>query len=228
MLAIVVGCLGGMVRHFDVLADGDNALIFLRGSDAPAVLANFAALVLDQSGHEFQLERPVRVVEEIRFGRSAPVFLGPALGWTMVRDWRSVFSGALCSHRWLREPRFAREWLTGVARCELSLAAGVPLLQAWALTILSTTGFSGRVRCHPFREYFMVGAWFAGAGASEEVSPEARISFERAFGVSPQEQLQIETQLSGLVFTDYVSMESADVLGCPPGVYETEADAAQW
>lgn len=226
MLAVVVGCLGAFGCPFDTLVDGDNALIFLRGSDADAVLADFAALVLAQSGHEFTLERPVRIVEEIRFGRSAPVFLGPALGWTMVRDWRSVFSGALCSHRWLREPRFAREWLTGVARCELSLAVGVPLLQAWALKILGTTGFSGRVRCHPFREYFMVGAWMADEGVSADVSPEARFSFERAFGLSPDDQLRIEGGLEGLNLGEFVPLESYSVMGCPPGVYETEADSA--
>jgi len=226
MLAIVVGCLGTFGCPFDTLVDGDNALIFLRGSDAGAVLADFAALVLEQSGHEFTLERPVRIVEEIRFGRSAPVYLGPALGWTMVRDWRSVFSGALCSHRWLREPQFAREWLTGVARCELSLAVGVPLLQAWALKILSTTGFSGWVRCHPFQEYFVVGAWMAAAEASAEVSPEARFSFERAFGLSPDDQLRIEGGLVGLNFGEFIQLEPHSIMGCPPGVYETEADAA--
>jgi len=228
MLSIVVGCLKAFNRPFDVLVDGDNSLIFLSGSDAGAVVTNFAALVLEQSGHEFTLERPVRIVEEIRFGRSAPVFLGPALGWTMVRDWRSVFSGALCSHRWLREPKFASEWLTGVARCELSLAIGVPLLQAWALKILSTTGFSGRVRCHPFQEYFVVGAWMAAAEASAEVSPEARFSFERAFGLSPDDQLRIEDGLEGLNLGTFTPLEPHPIMGCPPGVYETEADAATW
>lgn len=74
----------------------------------------------------------------------------------------------------------------------------------------------------------MMGAWFAGAEASVEVSPEARASFERAFGLSPHEQLRVESSLVPLDLRVWSELEVTDTMACPPGVYETEADAAQW
>jgi len=74
----------------------------------------------------------------------------------------------------------------------------------------------------------MVGAWMAAAEASAEVSPEARFSFERAFGLSPDDQLRIEDGLEGLNLGTFTPLEPHPIMGCPPGVYETEADAATW
>jgi len=193
MLAVVVAVLRGYSVPYDVLVDGDNALVFLRGGDASRVLDTFAEQVLLNSGHEVTLERPVTIIEEIRFGQSAPISLGPR-GWCMVRDYRKVLSGALSSHRWLREPRFSGEWMRGVAACELSLARGVPILQEWALELQALLGGPAGVRVHPHTDYFVMGAWLADFRASVPVCPETRVSFERAFGVEPEAQVLLERE----------------------------------
>jgi len=226
MLAIVVSALEALVGRFDVLADGDNALIFLEQTDLQVVLGGFAAHVLSSSGQELTLERPCRVIEQIRFGQSAPVFLGPTRGWGMVREPLKVLSGATSSHRWLREPTFAREYLTGVAMCELSLARGLPVLQAWSLKLLASTGFRGKVRAHPYQDYFVVGAFFAGVEDVLPVLPEVRASFERAFGLSPEAQVHVEAGFDApreLGFEDvpaFVDLDSAH-----PGVMESWMDS---
>lgn len=189
MLAVCVGVLKTYSINFDILVDGDNALVFFERVDAQSVISTFHDLVLDASGFEMTLEEPVSYVEGIRFGRSAPVYLGKELGWTMVRDPRSVLSGAYASHRWLREPSFGRRWINGVARCELSLALGVPVLQEAALSVLSQTEHKRKVPVDALSDYFMVGAWLAEAGDAVVVCREARLSFERAFGISPEEQV---------------------------------------
>jgi len=198
MLAAVVGVLKTKRVRFDVLVDGDNALVFLERPSAEWVCANFSTWVFDECGHEMTLEKPVSCLEDVRFGRSAPLFLGHGLGWTMVRDWRAVLSGAFASHRWLREESFGRRWVNGVARCELSLARGVPILQSFALKALISTEHKKKVPVEALRDYFVVGAWLAGAEACLPVTRECRLSFERAFGVSPEEQLGIEDGLTGL------------------------------
>lgn len=199
MLCVVVGALTSFGVPFDVLVDGDNALVFLRGEDSGRVLCGFAEHVLADSGHEVSLESPVSVMEEIRFGQSAPVNLGRGRGWCMVRDYRKVLSGALSSHRWLREPRFAAEWIRGVAACELSLARGVPVLQEWALQLQAFMGGPGGVRAHPYTDYFVIGAWFADHRASLCVSSETRVSFERAFGLEPEAQVLLERGFSSAI-----------------------------
>jgi len=224
MLCIVVGVLRTFGVEFDVLADGDNCLIFLHGESANSVIPGFAAQVLAESGQELTLERPVRTVEEVRFGRSAPVNLGGNRGWTMVRDYLSVLSGGLSSHRYLREPKFAKEWLTGVAMCELSLARGIPVLQAWASSVLRTTGFRGNVRRDPYKDYFCQGAWLAGLDERVEVGLETRQSFERAFGLTVEDQVVLEDSFSGLPGGRYELVEFHGLASWPPGVTNSYLD----
>lgn len=194
MLVVVVAALRSYNVPFDVLIDGDNALVFLRQCDSSRVLSTFAAHVLANSGQEVLLDRPVTVIEEIRFGQSAPISLGTHRGWCMVRDYRKVLSGALSSHRWLREPRFALEWMRGVAACELSLARGVPVLQEWALGLQALLGGPAGVRAHPHADYFVMGAWLADVEASVPVCSETRESFERAFGLETEAQVLLERE----------------------------------
>lgn len=226
MLGVCVGVLNRYRVKYDLLVDGDNALVFLGSADAPRVIHNFHDDALAASGFEMTLEQPVTILEEVRFGRSAPVFNGWT--WTMVRDPRSVLSGAYASHRWLREPVFGRRWVNGVARCELSLARGLPVLQAAALSVLTQTRSGKKVPVEALSDYFVVGAWLAEEEDAVPVGPEARSSFERAFGLSPEEQMHWES-----VCCRTVVGHSAGTLVVPspsrwreadPGVYESYWD----
>lgn len=224
MLAIVVGCMVGFGVKFDLLVDGDNALVFLERKTSGPVVKGFAEQVLLNSGHEFVLERPVHTVEEIRFGRSAPVNLGGGRGYMMVRSYLSVLSGGLSSHRFLREPRYAKEWMAGVAMCELSMARGIPVLQAWASSVLRTLDFRKRVRIDPFRDYLTQGAWLAGLDEVQEVGLETRESFERAFGLTPEAQVMLEEAFVGPTLGDYEPIAFHDFASLPPGVTNSWMD----
>lgn len=196
MLAVVAGVMSQLgERLWDTLVDGDNALVFLPAPAMSRVVPIFAATALKISGHEMTLERPVSVVEEVRFGQSAPVWVEG--GWQMVREWRKVISHGCSSHSHLNEPRFALEWIRGVALCEASLAHGVPLLCAWANRLLSLTESVTTVRWDPHRDYSVLGVRFdrLGAGAREP-DDVSRQSFARAFGVSPGEQRNLEQRCS--------------------------------
>lgn len=198
--SLVMACatVSAVPRHvpFDMLVDGDNALVFVSAAHAGEVVPHFHRRVLDQCGHEMTLETPVHQLEAVRFGQSAPVYLGPRLGWTMVKDWRKVLSNICASHRWLSEPLFGRRWLNGVARCELSVSRGLPVLQQFALKLLDATEGVKPVGEDPFRDEFYVGAWFAERDDAIAVSPEARLSFEKAFGLTSEDQLLLEEGLS--------------------------------
>jgi len=196
MLAVCVGVLNRYHVNYDILVDGDNALVFLESGDSSRVRADFYDLVLAASGFRMTLEKPVSYMEGIRFGRSAPLWLGSF--WTMVREPWAVLSGAYASHRWLREPRYGRRWVKGVAQCELSLALGVPVLQAAALSVLSQVAGERDVHADALSDYFVVGARLAGLDDVVDVTREARYSFERAFGLSTDQQLLWEKQLAGV------------------------------
>jgi len=199
-LVEVVAALRTFGVRFDVLVDGDNVLVFLENRDKEPVLAGFSNVVRESSGHEVLLERPVRRLEGVRFGGSAPVFLGERDGWTMVREYHRVISGAFSSHVFLREPVFAREWMVGAAMCELSQARGVPILQAFFVSALKALGPVKRVRSHPHRDALALGAWFATEDNVLPVSASARLSFEDAFDILPEEQKCLEESFRDLSF----------------------------
>lgn len=202
---------------YDVLVDGDNALVFLAGQDAARVLPHFHKNVLDQCGQELTLEAPVVHLEHVRFGQAAPVNLGHGLGYTMVRDPMKVLSGFAASHRWLNEPLYGRRWLRDVCRCELSLSVGVPVLQSVFVKMLEYYGSLKSVGEDPLADYFVVGAWLADEGNTVPVSLEARLSFERAFGISADVQKALEGSLVAF-------HEDAPVVDCPAFALALEAE----
>lgn len=227
MLAVTCGVLNRYQIKYDVLVDGDNALVFLERKHSSVVIDNFYHHVLDASGFEMTLEKPVSYIEGIRFGRSAPLWLGDK--WTMVREPWAVLSGAYASHRWLREPSFGRRWVNGVARCELSLALGVPILQSAALSVLSRTEHSKKVPVEALSDYFVIGAFLAGASDVVDVKLETRLSFERAFGISVEEQLCWEKVVEGVEVGSPLGVihlaPPSQWQHAEPGLYEAYIDA---
>jgi hypothetical protein len=231
MLCAVVGVLRRRRVRFDVLCDGDNSLVFCERVDLGCVLRNFSQDVLSDSGHEMTLESPVTSLEAVRFGQCAPVFLGHGLGYTMVREPAKVMSTMCSSHRWLREPKFGRRWLSGVARCELSLARGLPVLQSFALKVLSTVGVSDKaLPSAALADYFVIGAWLAGPESAIRPTSECRASFERAFGLTPDEQVALENSPVTIGFPDRIRQGwwPSDWTEADPGFFEPWVDAHCW
>lgn len=216
MLAIVMATMSQLgVELWDTLVDGDNALLFVRGADASRVCAEFPSVITKVSGHEVTLERPTSVVEEVRFGQSAPLLLES--GWTMVRDWRKVLSHCTSSHHHLREPLYAREFLRGVAACEAFLADGVPVLWAFTRRLLACTEDVGTFRLHGLRDYAALGVPLHDLPMTLPNEPDdrARQSFELAWGVTPTQQRNLEEWLGEVpVVTGRVAhLDFSDVYG---------------
>lgn len=226
MMAGLMPALRRLANEYDMLVDGDNALVFLSPDCVDHVMANLAATVVADCGQELTLERPTTIFEEVTFGQSNPVWFPQ--GPRMVRNPYKVMSGATASHRWLREPVFAREYLAGVALCELSLAQGVPVLQAFSKALYEGSGHQGRVREHPLRDYFMIGASVVDPALTRPVHPDTRVSFERAFGIPPEAQVQLEQSFASFRFagTQWGALQSwTDRFEAPPGAVDGWIDA---
>lgn len=196
MLAVTIAACRELAQGpFDCLADGDNCLLFLSPGDLPRFQERFAPLVLRMSGHEMTVERPAAVLEEVRFGQSAPLVVGSEV--VMVRDWRKVISHMMSSHAGLTDLRTALPWLRGVFHCESFLARGVPILGEF--TRLGCLALQGErlLDFDWYRDYAYLGVSQGGYAApvSVEVSVAARESFFLAFGVDPAAQLEIERSL---------------------------------
>jgi hypothetical protein len=193
MLALVLSVMGDF-SSWDCLVDGDNALLFVSVEDMVRLSGVVGPRALEACGQELTVERPVTCFEEVVFGRSSPVVLpsGPVL----VRPWERVLSNMFSSHAWLHEPAFRREFLVGVAQCEAHLSIGVPIISSFVNSFLDFAG-DVKVREHiAFRDYEFLGVRPGRRPAYVEPHPETRASFERAFGMSSDEQERLEDYFS--------------------------------
>lgn len=211
MTAVVVAVLRHLKVPFDLLVDGDNALVFLERRDQARVCGGFHELALSFSGHEMVLERPVDCIEHVRFGQCAPVEVDHGR-WSMVRDWTKVVSQMTSNHAHLNQKNFVRPYLLGVAQCEVILNAGVPVIQAFAESIRAQTESEKAVDASFYRDYAMLGVEVESRGRARFREPTicARMSFYRAFGVTPERQFELERALfdSALDVGDWSPEES--------------------
>lgn len=192
MVVAISSSLAQYGAKFDVLVNGDNALVFLEKSDVDRVIKDFVADSYAATGFMMVLERPVQYMEHIRFGRSAPVQVTPN-SWTMVRELDNIMSNAFSSYKHLRNEKFMGRWLKAVSSCELSLSKGLPMIQARMLKVLSKHQHRHVPKDLNFLEkYKMRGATLVNESFQAEVHPIARASFELAFGFTPAEQILFE------------------------------------
>lgn len=179
--------------QYDILVDGDNALLFMPQSVVERVVEGLPRVFLC-FGHEAKLERPTRVAEEVRFGQSAPLEVAKG-EWTMVREPMKVLSGMFTSHRHYQELRGGKSIAKTIAQCELVLNCGVPILQRYAeLALEELVGVSHAKNPEPDNylqaQVLKDKAWQQ--KRSRQVSDVARDSFARAFGIGAADQILIE------------------------------------
>lgn len=171
--------------------DGDDCVVICESHD----LGRFQRGLYEwfkSMGFTMKIEEPASVFEEIEFCQCHPVWTEG--GWVMVRDPRKALAKDLHSVLPLDVPNMARGLCTAMGMGGAKLCAGVPVCQSFyqALVRLGEGKIIGR---HPALES---GFSRLCAGLEDRAIPvtdEARVSFWRAFGILPSEQLMLEDSL---------------------------------
>jgi len=185
----------GIVEH-DILCDGDDLLLFVP-SQSLHLLSPLSDWYL-KWGLRMKIEEPASEPERVEFCQSRPVY-GPN-GWVLVRNPAKALSTDLAGGMKLANETSFLEHMRSVGLCGLSMAAGIPILQEyyeWAVVHGKTGKFD-------FRELGGVGWQYrlqVAAGHSPRclpVTPETRLSFERAFGIAPHTQLDLEETIRSM------------------------------
>nr|WNM95047.1 MAG: RNA-dependent RNA polymerase [Diaporthe helianthi umbravirus 1] len=175
-----------------ILVDGDNALLFVSANYASSLHQLFPELVRSVSAHEMAVEKPTTVIERVIFGQSQPV--RTAGGLRMVRNVWKTLSGAFCGHRHYHDRAFAPRLMHEIALAELALSKGVPVLQPYFKACVDALAGYKRVRDpSAFLEGHLLGV--TTDGKVGEITLDARLSFEQAFGISVEDQLGLEARL---------------------------------
>lgn len=190
MCHTVAGCLRALKCRWDILVDGDNAVLFVPRSRVEQA-RRFMAERSVRYGHEITLEKPTDIYERVIFGQSQPVFFNGR--YAMVRDYRKVISNFGSSHVHMKNAGW-REYVRAVAVCEQILSNGLPVMGPCFSSIAKHLDSPRSIRSHLVSEYAQFGIDLNSLRLHGEITPcqRSRASFELAFGLSPEEQRAIE------------------------------------
>lgn len=179
------------------LADnGDDCSVIMERKDLARWMAGLKEWFTEM-GFTMKVEEPVFVFEQIEFCQTHPVWDGAR--WVMVRNLYQTLAKDAHSMLPLDQRTMALGYCTAVGECGMALTGGVPVFQDYYSALLRAGG-GVRIGQHPGLE-----SGFArlARGMSRHFAvptPEARVSFWKAFGVTPDEQEGLEWYLGALEF----------------------------
>jgi hypothetical protein len=202
MCSLIFGWLQQVGVDAELGNNGDDCVVIMERRD----LLKFQVGLEDyfaRKGFRMEVEEPVFEFEEIEFCQSHPVWNGEC--WTMVRNLEtSIIKNAMCLIP-VQNQKVFRKWLGAVGQCEGSLNVGIPVLQEFAamyrrLGNRASAKFIGEVYRGTTRVHHATKQY-----VERQITPEARSSFFFAFGVRPDDQVQLESYFRSFVYDDIVT-----------------------
>jgi hypothetical protein len=185
---------------FNFLCDGDDSVFFYRGDTiSDATVQDW----FRKFGFVMKIENRPQEFEDINFCQAKPVYTPD--GYVMVRDPRKVLASVTVSPK-MREPKGRYKYIRTVALGELSLCQGVPVLQSYLSHLEQHCKKQmtrrqlkrGHITMNAIRDSWRLSelieqGWTR--GATRPVDDRSRASFARAWGISTDRQLSMETAI---------------------------------
>lgn len=202
MCALMYGLAKQLGVMVEIADDGDDCCIICSSSDKDLILERLPSFFLE-AGFTAKVEMVTNVFEEIEFCQCHPVFNGET--WVMTRSPIKALSSDLKGVGKWRDVRSLPHLLGVVGTGGAHLTKGIPVLSKFydtfplgtkrprkarlALESFKETGF-GRMTSG-----MVDGAMWCKRPAYTDPTDEARISFYKAFKVSPSDQVLLEAHL---------------------------------
>jgi len=174
------------VRVFD---NGDDCVIIGERDDV-TLIRDAVVPFFDTLGLVMKVEPLVSRLEAVSFCQTQPVYDGQK--WRMVRDPRLCLSKDVTFLNRTFASIGLSAQLHAIAECGLALTGGLPIMQAFYTSLPR-----GHKRvCGPIDpRFYDTGMFMMARGLAPHCAPvstEARVSFWRAFGITPDLQMAIE------------------------------------
>lgn len=188
-----------------LINDGDDCVVFMERCDLLCFLAPLEDWFRVR-GFSMKVEAPVYELEKIEFCQCHPVWNGEQ--YTMCRNvYKALFTDAVHIGRTVDEIRSIR---SATSKCGIVWSKGIPVFRPFYELLECDVAPRYKARFHG--DFLHSGtAWQAKGCVSgtDHVTDEARQSFAVAFGVSPAEQVLIESFYRQLPKTDYHAPQNA-------------------
>lgn len=178
----------GLEKNIDLeLANnGDDCVVFMEQCD----LKRFEDGLYDwfyTLGFNMKVEDPVYEFDQVEFCQTHPVFDGSR--WLMVRSPKAILAKDTTMMAPYQSVKQLKSWLGSVGTGGLRCTGALPVAQEWYKACVSV---GGSVICDRFFTWGQKQLMLKMDRSYGSVSPEARASYFLAFGITPDEQIEIE------------------------------------
>lgn len=177
------------IKDYDMADDGDDCLLFLEEHQWQEVKDQLSAEFLNY-GQELKVENVARRLEDIIFCQSRIVLVDGEP--RMVQDPGKVITGVLAGAK-LRSAQCRKQVMGQRGPCLLALSSGVPVLQKLAVELIRRFAMPKHL---DYSDGLYVKACLESVGIRQArerpVSWDTRVSFQRAWGMPPEEQVALE------------------------------------
>lgn len=166
--------------------NGDDCVVFLERTDVSKFSLGLSRWFYGV-GFNMVVEKPVDIFEQIEFCQTKPVFDG--IKYTMCRNPRTAIAkDSVMLNCWQGERHF-RGWLDAVGMGGISIAGGLPIFQSF-YKLFVRSGKKRKVSAD-----LLHNSWTYSGGNREEhsINDQTRLSFWLAYGITPCEQLALES-----------------------------------
>lgn len=176
---------------YRLLNNGDDCVLICERRDVHMSSGLFDHC--KSAGYWMEIEEPVFELEQVEFCQTHPV--QTSTGWTMVRNFPHSIGKDMVSLLPLRDEKAWRKWSSDVGNCGMAINSGVPVLYELYACLARAGQGAGSFGSHPWTRNSGFFRMAQGLDRRRtKISDEARLSFWRAFGVTPAVQELLEDQ----------------------------------
>lgn len=184
---------------FDVLDDGDDIVVIVEKGWEESIKEHAFEIFLD-FGHEVKIENIAYKFEDLEWCQCHPVEI-EFQRFKLVRNPAKILTKGIAGTKYFTNPDEAtrRKLINSVGHCELVLNLGVPVLQAYAEMCIRISGTTELLNFDSVDEYYhRIAKETRSMGVelqdvvARPITMDARCSFERAFGITIEDQLELE------------------------------------
>jgi len=183
--------------RYSVIDMGDDSSVIVEACDYDFFVSGL--VWFEQMGFNIVAEKPVYEMEHISFCQMRPIITEE--GVSMVRQFPNCWSKDVVSLVPINHPRVFRRWCTAVGLAGSSWMGNVPIMGRFFENLI----FNELPIDHPTLPRGLL-LWGKGMDVrGRVVDPVTRASFYVAFGISPDEQRAIESNLVKPSFSEPIA-----------------------
>jgi len=205
---IMCGCIYAYAKErgvaIELANNGDDCVVFMERRDLTAFLRRLEPWFL-QRGFSMVAETPVDIFEQVEFCQTRPVEVNGV--WRMIRNHNAVLKKDTMCLISIQNDRVYRKWLHAVGTGGSILNAGVPVQQDFYGCYLRhgvecSRGMMQHINKNTSLMSRIEGLTHSKGG--EPIAPSTRVSYYYAFGITPDQQIEIERYYKAAQIEEWV------------------------